>query len=139
MSSLNGHDNGKHHSSASQASKEKIFIKKDSGLHSATPRPTEVSASVITAGSRSNIGNSQSRLGGGLEASFASLRRSSATPDLLNSSSVFDGEVAYISSKPSSSVGSSSPRLRRPPTKESRSVSICETDVCNRSAQYSLN
>ena len=136
---MNGHDNGKHHSSASQASKEKIFIKKDSGLHSATPRPAEVSASVITAGSRSNIGNSQSRLGGGLEASFASLRRSSATPDLLNSSSVFDGEVAYISSKPSSSVGSSSPRLRRPPTKESRSVSICETDVCNRSAQYSLN
>lgn len=139
VSSLNGHDNGKHHSSASQASKEKIFIKKDSGLHSATPRPAEVSASVIAAGSRSNIGNSQSRLGGGLEASFASLRRSSATPDLLNSSSVFDGEVVYISSKPSSSVGSSSPRLRRPPTKESRSVSICETDVCNRSAQYSLN
>lgn len=138
VSSLNGHDNGKHHSSASQASKEKIFIKKDSGLHSATPRPAEVSASVITAGSRSNIGNSQSRLGGGLEASFASLRRSSATPDLLNSSSVFDGEVAYISSKPSSSVGSSSPRLRRPPTKESRSVSICETDNFLQLNQYRL-
>jgi len=72
--------------------------------------------------SRSHLENSKTGLGSGLEESFASLRRSSATPDLL------DSVLPCISSKPSS-AGSSSPRLRRPPTKESRSVSICETDV----------
>lgn len=104
------------------------MVKKDSGLQNPTPK-TQVSA--IT-GSTSNVENSQPVLGGGLEASFASLRRSSATPDLLNTSSVFDpSEIPQISSKPSSAGSrSSSPHLKRPPTKESRSVSICETEVC---------
>ena len=125
----NSHDNGKRHSNASQSSKDKVLVKKDSGLRNAAPK-TQVTTAVN--GSSSHVGNSQSALGGGLEASFASLRRSSATPDLLNSSSVFDhSEIPHISSKPSSAGSrSSSPRLRRPPTKESRSVSICETDVC---------
>ena len=123
----NSHDNGKRHSNASQGSKEKILSKKDSGSCNAAPK-TQVSA---VTGSRSHVENSQIGFGGGLQASFASLRRSSATPDLLNSSSVFDAssEVQRISSKPSS-AGSSASRIRRPPTKESRSVSICETDVC---------
>ena len=104
------------------------MIKKDSGLQNPSPK-TEVSA---VNGSRHFSENSQAVLGCGLEESFASLRRSSATPDLLNTSSVFDPcEIPRISSKPSSAgTQTSSPRLRRPPTKESRSVSICETDVC---------
>lgn len=104
------------------------MIKKDSGLQNPSPK-TEVSA---VNGSRHFSENSQATLGCGLEESFASLRRSSATPDLLDTSSVFDPcEIPRISSKPSSAgTQTSSPRLRRPPTKESRSVSICETDVC---------
>ena len=121
VSALQSPDHGK------QSSKEKVLVKKDSGLRNPTPK---TQASAIT-GSRSNVGNSQPTLGGGLEASFASLRRSSATPDLLNTSSVFDpSEIPHASSKPSSAgTKSSSPRLKRPPTKESRSVSICETEV----------
>lgn len=110
-----------------QSSREKVFVKNDSGLQNRIPK---TQASAITR-SRSNVGNSQPTLGSGLEASFASLRRSSATPDLLNTSSVFDpSEIPHASSKPSSAgTKSSSPRLKRPPTKESRSVSICETEV----------
>ena len=121
VSALKSPDYGK------QSSREKALVKKDSSLQNPTPK-TQTSA--IT-GSRSNAGNSQPALGSGLEASFASLRRSSATPDLLNTSSVFDpSEKPYTSSKPSSAgTRSSSPRLKRPPTKESRSVSICETEV----------
>ena len=121
VSALKSPDYGK------QSSREKALVKKDSSLQNPTPK-TQTSA--IT-GSRSNVGNSQPALGSGLEASFASLRRSSATPDLLNTSSVFDpSEKPYTSSKPSSAgTRSSSPRLKRPPTKESRSVSICETEV----------
>ncbi|XP_078362502.1 calcium/calmodulin-dependent protein kinase kinase 2-like isoform X2 [Oculina patagonica] len=119
-----------------QNSREKVLVKRDSGLREATPK-TQVSA---VTGSRSNVENSQPILGNGLEASFASLRRSSATPDLLNTSSVFDpSEIPHISSKPSSAGSrSSSPRLKRPPTKESRSVSICETDNFLQLNQYRL-
>ena len=120
VSASNGPDDGK------QNSMERVLAKKDSIPRNPTPK-TQVSA---VTGSGSNLENSQAALGGGLEASFASLRRSSATPDLLNSSSVFDpSEIPQISSSKPSSAGSSSPRLKRPPTKESRSVSICETEV----------
>lgn len=130
VSALQSPDYGK------QISREKALVKKDSGLQNATPK---TQASAIT-GSRSNVGNSQPALGSGLEASFASLRRSSATPDLLNTSSVFDpSEKPHISSKPSSAgTRSSSPRLKRPPTKESRSVSICETENVLQLNQYRL-
>ena len=131
------HDNRKRHSNPSQSGKEGISTKKDSGLQNHSPK-TEVSAAN---GSRHFSENSQAALGCGLEESFASLRRSSATPDLLNTSSVFDPcEVPHISSNPSSAgTRTSSPRLRRPPTKESRSVSICETDVCILMYQFSNN
>ena len=121
VSALQSTDHGK------QSSREKVLIKKDSGVRNPTPK---TQASAVT-GSRSIVENSQPALGSELEASFASLRRSSATPDLLNTSSVFDpSEKPHTSSKPSSAgTRSSSPRLKRPPTKESRSVSICETDV----------
>lgn len=123
-------DDGREHSM------EKVLVKKDSSVLNATPK-TQVSA---VEESRSNVGESQPTIGGRLEASFASLRRSSATPDLLNSSSVFDpSEIPHISSKPSSAGSvSSSPRLKRPPTKESRSVSICETENFLQLNQYRL-
>lgn len=119
-----------------QHSKEKVLVKKGSGVLNATPK-TKVS---VADENRSDVGESQPTLGERLEASFASLRRSSATPDLLNSSSVFDlSEVPHISSKPSSAGSvSSSPRLKRPPTKESRSVSICETENFLQLNQYRL-
>ena len=73
-------------------------------------------------------------LGAGLEASFASLRRSSATPDLMNKNTGTEAGDT-VRSKPNSpesrstiSAGSS-PRLKRPPTVESTSVSIQETEV----------
>ncbi|KAJ7333728.1 Calcium calmodulin-dependent protein kinase kinase 2 [Desmophyllum pertusum] len=114
VSASNGPDDGK------QNSMERVLAKKDSIPRNPTPK-------------------TQATLGGGLEASFASLRRSSATPDLLNSSSVFDpSEIPQISSSKPSSAGSSSPRLKRPPTKESRSVSICETENFLQLNQYRL-
>lgn len=74
-------------------------------------------------------------LGAGLEASFASLRRSSATPDLLNKNAGVEASD-NVRSKPNSpesrsTISSSSPRLKRPPTVESTSVSIQETEVEN--------
>ena len=103
-------------------------------VKSMTPRTqmTNVSSSQLHV-SESVSSFQHNSLGAGLEESFASLRRSSATPDLLNSSSVFDpvessGRVSKSDSAKSRS-GSSSPRPKRPPTKESRSVSICETEV----------
>lgn len=102
-------------------------------VKSMTPRTqmTNVSSSQLHV-SESVSSFQHNSLGAGLEESFASLRRSSATPDLLNSSSVFDpvessGRVSKSDSAKSRS-GSSSPRPKRP-TKESRSVSICETEV----------
>ena len=111
-----------------------------------SPRSTAITpktqVSVVTENSRTNAlpsaSSSRPTLKAGLESSFASLRRSSATPDLLNSSSVFDPAefMRPISSKTGSAKSrsgsvSSSSRPRRPPTIESRSVSICETEVSN--------
>lgn len=69
-------------------------------------------------------------LGAGLEASFASLRRSSATPDLAkrNGKASEVSAASHPNSAGSISTGSS-PRLPRPPTVESKSVSIHESEV----------
>ena len=82
-----------------------------------------------------SAGSTRPTLQPGLESSFASLRRCSATPDLLNTSNVFDSSVEFVrpvSSKAEdfkSNSARSTPRPKRPPTIESRSVSICETEV----------
>ncbi|XP_031570435.1 calcium/calmodulin-dependent protein kinase kinase 1-like isoform X2 [Actinia tenebrosa] len=81
-------------------------------------------------------------LGAGLEASFASLRRSSATPDLLNKNTGVEAGD-NVRSKPNSpdsrsTVSSSSPRLKRPPTVESTSVSIQESENFTQLNQYKL-
>lgn len=133
----NSQDTKRHHSITSQNSKEGILNSKDSGLHSDLPK-TKVITTVN--GSKTCVENSQAALGHGLKESFASVRHSSATPDLLNTSSLIDPfEIAHISSKPSSAGSqTSSSRLRRPPTKESRSVSISETDNSVQLNQYRL-
>ncbi|XP_001627621.2 calcium/calmodulin-dependent protein kinase kinase 1 isoform X2 [Nematostella vectensis] len=75
----------------------------------------------------------------GLEGSFASLRRSSATPDLINKSLLKDQNNSYSKSEGRrSSSTSSSPRLPRPPTVESQSVSIKETENFTQLNQYKL-
>ena len=109
-------------------SKEGIIVpKRNLGLQSQIPQ-TQVSSPGK--GCSSKLKNSQSALECGLEESFASLRRNSATPDLQNSVFEANERVRSFSSKPSSAGSqASSSHLRRPPTKESRSVSISETDV----------
>lgn len=118
-------------------SKEGIIVpKRNLGLQSQIPQ-TQVSSPGK--GCSSQLKNSQSALECGLEESFASLRRNSATPDLQNSVFEANERVRSFSSKPSSAGSqASSSHLRRPPTKESRSVSISETDNFVQLNQYRL-
>lgn len=118
-------------------SKEEIIVaKRNLGLQSQIPQ-TKVSSPGK--GCSSQLKNSQSALECGLEESFASLRRNSATPDLQNSVFEANERVRSFSSKPSSAGSqASSSHLRRPPTKESRSVSISETDNFVQLNQYRL-
>lgn len=138
VSADNSQENRKLHSTSYQNSNELVVRKRDSGLLKSIP---QTQGSLSGKESRSIVENSQATLGCGLEESFASLRRNSATPDLLNTSSVFDPNevVRSFSSKPSSAGSrTSSSYLRRPPTKESRSVSISETDNFVQLNQYRL-
>lgn len=127
VSTADSQENRRQCSSGSYNHKEGIVTNRNSGLQSQIPQ-TRVSSPGK--GCSSQLKNSQSALECGLEESFASLRRNSATPDLQNSVFETNQRVRSFSSKPSSAGSqTSSSHLRRPPTKESRSVSISETDV----------